>query len=82
MSINELIAKAAKMHSKKWGIRVRLDSHPVCREIKKFIGLMNPFLEIYKHFFKAPYGWSKDVIDGALFTMLAAGVLKASDSKT
>ena len=57
------------------------DAHPVCREIKKFIGLMKTGAEIRDHFGKAPYGWSRDAIDGALFAMLAAGVLKATDSK-
>lgn len=56
-------------------------NHPVCREIKKFIGVMKTGAEVREHFGKAPYGWSRDAIDGALFAMLAAGVLKASDAK-
>ncbi|HHO0838093.1 TPA: BREX system P-loop protein BrxC, partial [Aeromonas hydrophila] len=56
-------------------------NHPVCREIKKFIGVMKTGGEVREHFGKAPYGWSRDAIDGALFAMLAAGVLKASDAK-
>ena len=56
-------------------------NHPVCREIRKFIGVMKTGSEVREHFGKAPYGWSRDAIDGALFAMLAAGVLKASDTK-
>ncbi|WP_434429191.1 hypothetical protein [Aeromonas veronii] len=43
--------------------------------------MMKTGSEVREHFGKAPYGWSRDAIDGALFAMLAAGVLKASDAK-
>ncbi|NYA44684.1 BREX system P-loop protein BrxC [Serratia fonticola] len=56
-------------------------AHPVCREVKKFIGVMKTGAEVRERFGKAPYGWSRDAIDGALFAMLAAGVIKASDAK-
>jgi len=56
-------------------------THPVCREIKKFIGVMKTGAEVREHFGKASYGWSRDAIDGALFAMLAGGVIKASDAK-
>lgn len=57
------------------------DKHPVCAEIKRFIGVMKTGREIIDNFKDAPYGWGKDTIEGALFAMLAAGVLKASDGQ-
>lgn len=63
----------------KVGYNGEADKHPVCTEIKRFIGTMKLGKEVREHFKRAPYGWSNDVIDGAVFAMLAAGVLKASD---
>jgi len=57
------------------------DKHPVCAEIKRFIGVMKTGREIADNFKDAPYGWGKDTIEGALFAMLASGVLKASDGQ-
>lgn len=57
------------------------DKHPICTTIKRFIGVMKTGSDIREHFFSAPYGWPKDTIDGALYAMLAAGVLKASDNQ-
>jgi hypothetical protein len=57
------------------------DKHPVCAEVKRFIGVMKTGREIIEEFKDAPYGWGKDTIEGALFAMLAAGVLKASDGQ-
>jgi hypothetical protein len=57
------------------------DKHPVCSEIKRFVGLVKTGKEIIDNFKDAPYGWGRDTIEGALFAMLAAGVLKASDAQ-
>jgi len=57
------------------------DKHPVCAEVKRFIGVMKTGREIIDNFKNAPYGWGKDTIEGALFAMLAAGVLKAADGQ-
>ena len=57
------------------------DKHPVCAEVKRYIGVMKTGREIIDNFKNAPYGWGKDTIEGALFAMLAAGVLKASDAQ-
>jgi hypothetical protein len=57
------------------------DKHPVCSEIKRFIGLVKTGKEIIDNFKDAPYGWGKDTIEGAIFAMMAAGVLKASDGQ-
>ncbi len=57
------------------------DKHPVCVAIKRFIGVMKTGAEIRDNFQNAPYGWPKDTIDGALYAMLASGVLKATDGQ-
>lgn len=57
------------------------DKHPVCSEIKRFIGLVKTGKEIIEHFKDAPYGWGKDTIEGAIFAMVAAGVLNAKDGQ-
>ncbi|WP_445776024.1 BREX system P-loop protein BrxC [Shewanella sp.] len=57
------------------------DKHPVCAEIKRFIGSMKPGKDIVDNFRQAPFGWSKDTIDGALLAMVAANVLRAADSQ-
>lgn len=63
----------------KVGYSGEADKQPVCAEIYRFIGTMKTGKEIRENFKDAPYGWGNDVIDGALYAMLAAGVLKASD---
>lgn len=63
------------------GFNDEADKHPVCVAIKRFIGVMKTGVEIRDNFQNAPYGWPKDTIDGALYAMLAAGVLKAADGQ-
>ncbi|MEZ8025431.1 BREX system P-loop protein BrxC [Vibrio sp. 1F255] len=65
----------------KLGYSGETDKHPLCAEVHRFIGTMKMGKEIREHFKQAPYGWGNDVIDGALYAMLAAGVLKASDAQ-
>ncbi|EII2403787.1 BREX system P-loop protein BrxC [Vibrio parahaemolyticus] len=65
----------------KVGYSGEADKHPVCTEVQRYIGTMKLGKDIRDHFKQAPYGWGNDVIDGALYAMLAAGVLKASDSQ-
>ncbi|MEQ5874961.1 BREX system P-loop protein BrxC [Pseudoalteromonas sp. NFXS39] len=57
------------------------DKHPVCSEIKRFVGLVKTGKEIIDNFKDAPYGWGKDTIEGALFAMVAAGVINAKDAQ-
>ncbi|MGE6316351.1 BREX system P-loop protein BrxC [Shewanella baltica] len=63
------------------GFNDEADKHPVCVAIKRFIGVMKTGAEIRDNFQNAPYGWPKDTIDGALYAMLASGVLKATDGQ-
>lgn len=55
------------------------EQHPVCAQIKRFIGVSKKGKEIREQFQQAPYGWPQDAIDGALFTLVAAGILITED---
>lgn len=57
-----------------------IEKHPVCAEILKFIGVSKKGAEIRDNFKAAPYGWSQDAIDGGLFALLAAGIVRAKDA--
>lgn len=63
------------------GHQDQVEKHPVCAAIKRFVGVMKTGAEVREQFMSAPFGWPKDAVDGVLYTMLAAGVLKASDSQ-
>lgn len=55
------------------------DKHPVCQKLLAYIGPGKKGAEIRDNFEAPPYGWPRDAIDGALYALLAAGHLKASD---
>ena len=57
-----------------------VDKHPVCVAILKYIGAGKKGAEIRDNFKGAPYGWPQDAIDGGLFTLLAAGLIKATNA--
>jgi hypothetical protein len=57
-----------------------IDKHPVCAEILKYIGVSKKGAEIRDNFKAASYGWSQDAIDGALFALLASGIVRARDA--
>lgn len=54
--------------------------HPVCRRVLDFIGAGKKGKDLREHFKAAPYGWPQDAIDGALFVMLVAGNLRATNN--
>lgn len=56
------------------------EKHPVCAQINRFIGVSKKGKEIRDEFMIAPYGWPQDAVDGALYVLVAAGVLVAKDS--
>lgn len=56
------------------------DKHPVCQKLLAFIGSGKKGADIRDYFDAPPYGWSRDVIDGALYILLATGHLKALDA--
>lgn len=56
------------------------EKHPVCGKIKNFIGVSKQGKEIREEFQNPPYGWSQDTVEGAIYAMVAAGVLIAEPS--
>ncbi len=56
------------------------DKHPVCQKLLAYIGPGKKGAEIRDNFEAPPYGWPRDAIDGALYALLAAGHIKATDA--
>ena len=55
-----------------------VEKHPVCQEVRSFIGSAGKKgAEVRRYFSDPPYGWSRDAIDGALLALLAGGFLRA-----
>ncbi len=54
--------------------------HPVCRRVLDFIGAGKKGKDLRENFKGAPFGWPQDAIDGALFVMLVAGNLRATNN--
>jgi hypothetical protein len=54
--------------------------HPVCRRVLEFIGAGKKGKDLREHFKAAPFGWPQDAIDGALYVMLVAGNLRATNN--
>ena len=55
------------------------DQHPVCQEVRSFVGgASKRGSEVRRHFSNPPYGWSRDTVDGALLALLAGGFLRAT----
>lgn len=55
------------------------DKHPVCQKLLTYIGPGKKGSEIRETFEAPPFGWPRDAIDGALYALLAAGHIKATD---
>ena len=56
------------------------DKHPVCQKLLAYIGPGKKGAEIRDNFETPPFGWPRDAIDGALYALLAAGHIKATDA--
>lgn len=56
------------------------DKHPVSQKLLGFIGPGKKGAEIRETFEAPPYGWPRDAIDGALYALLAAGHVNATDA--
>ena len=54
--------------------------HPVCRRVLEAIGAGKKGKDLRDQFKAAPFGWPQDAIDGALFVMLVAGNLRATNN--
>lgn len=57
------------------------EKNPVCKAVLGFIAVGKTGAEIRSRFEGAPYGWSGDTVDGALFALLVAGALRAQDER-
>ncbi len=62
------------------GHKLEPTSQPVCQQILSFVGPDKKGSEIRDNFVAAPYGWSRDAIDGAVFALMVTGHLNASDA--
>ncbi|MCO5763726.1 MAG: BREX system P-loop protein BrxC, partial [Chromatiaceae bacterium] len=49
------------------------DQHPVCAAILKHLGAGKKGSDLRDHFKAPPFGWPQDVIDGALYALVASG---------
>jgi hypothetical protein len=58
------------------------DKHPVCQKLLAYIGPGKKGAEIRDNFEAPPFGWPRDSIDGALYALLAAGHIKATDASS
>jgi hypothetical protein len=63
------------------GWRGNTEDHPVCKEILHQVGAGKEGRHILAHFQRAPFGWDKDAVHGALVCLCASGRLLATDSK-
>ena len=52
---------------------------PVCKAILAFIAGGKKGADIRNHFETAPYGWSRDAVDGGLLVLLVAGLIRAQN---
>lgn len=52
--------------------------HPVCSEVRRYVGAGKKGSDIRKHFEDAPYGWPTDAVNGALAVLTLHGHLRAS----
>ena len=60
-----------------------VEKHPVCQEIRSFVGgAGKKGSDVRRHFSDPPYGWSRDAVDGALLALLAGGGLEGHSQRT
>lgn len=64
---------------KRIGYEGDVSAHPVCKAVLNYVSTEKSGAEIRTHFEKPPYGWSGDAIDGAVYTLLVAGLVRARD---
>ena len=56
------------------------EKQPVCAKIMNYLGVSKKGSEIRDQFKGSGYGWPQDAIDGAMFALLASGVIIAKDT--
>jgi len=62
------------------GYQGDVDKHPVSVAILQFVASGKKGDEIRTNLESSPYGWPRDAIDGALYTLLASGHIRALDA--
>ena len=56
-------------------------NNPVCKSILGVIAGGKKGADIRTHFESAPYGWSRDAVDGGLLVLLVTGLTRAQDER-
>jgi len=56
-----------------------VSQHPVCKTVLSYIAGGKKGADIRGNFEEAPYGWSRDAVDGSLQVLMVAGVIRAQD---
>ena len=56
-------------------------NNAVCKKTLSFLGGGKRGAEVRENFEAAPYGWSRDAVDGALQVLLIAGLIRAVDER-
>jgi hypothetical protein len=60
------------------GYQGESSKHPVCREVFTLVGAGKKGKDVRDYFKSAPFGWPQDAVDGALYTLMVAGNLRAT----
>ena len=57
------------------------EQHPVCKALLEQLGVgASKGVDLRRQFAAPPFGWGRDAVDGALFALLASGLVKATKS--
>ncbi|MCF6266282.1 MAG: BREX system P-loop protein BrxC [Desulfuromusa sp.] len=57
-------------------------NNPVCKEVLGYVATGKTGAELRINFLESPYGWAQDAVDGALQTLLNAGLIRALDEQS
>lgn len=60
------------------GYRGETSHHPICRQVFDLVGAGKRGKDIRDYFKSAPFGWPQDAVDGALYTLMVAGNVRAT----
>lgn len=60
------------------GYQGESSQHPVCRQVFDLVGAGKKGKDIRDYFKSAPFGWPQDAVDGALYSLMVAGNVRAT----
>lgn len=63
------------------GFDGEVPQQPVCKQVLTFIGNSKKGFDIRSYFEEAPYGWSRDAVDGALYALYIGNHIRALDER-